>query len=179
MDGLFPLSVVAGEHLSGAVLSPCGTYRYTLDRVWDASLPVAVYVMLNPSTANATEDDRTIRRCISFAKREGAGGITVINLFALRSTDPDALRAHPAPIGALNNRWICAVLCKDPGVVIAAWGAHAFAKDRAVDVLRSIAAHNVPVKCLGTTKDGHPRHPLYLAADTPLIDFDPWKKAAV
>lgn len=176
MDALFPLSEVS-DTLSGAQLSACGTYRYTLERVWDASLPVAVYIMLNPSTADASVDDNTIRRCRWFAEREGYGGITVVNLFALRSTDPAALRDHAAPIGPQTDRWICTVLCQDPGVVIAAWGAHAFAAGRAVDVLRTIAAHDVPVKCLGTTKDGHPKHPLYLAKATPLIDYDPRRGA--
>lgn len=177
MDALFPLAEVS-DMLTGARLSGCGTYRYTLDRIWDASLPIAVFVMLNPSTANASEDDNTIRRCIWFAKREGCGGIRVVNLFALRATDPAALRAHPAPIGPQNDRWILSVLCQDPAVVIAAWGAHPFAAARAVDVLRTIAAGSVPVKCLGTTKDGHPKHPLYLPKNTPLIDYRPSEVAA-
>lgn len=177
--GLFPLSAVAYEHLSGAKLSPCGIYRYTLDRVWDTSLPIALFVMLNPSTANATEDDRTIVRCTNFAKREGCGGITVVNLFALRSTDPEALRSHPDPVGPDNTAWIGAVLNRDPAVVIAAWGAHSFAADRAAKVAALIAAHGTPLKCLGVTKAGHPKHPLYLPATTPLINYRPRKVAAV
>jgi hypothetical protein len=178
MDGLFPLTEVAREQLGGAVISPCGTYRYTLDRVWDASLPVAVYVMLNPSTADATEDDRTIVRCNNFAKREGYGGITVINLFALRSTDPEALRTHPDPVGPHNTAWIGAVLDRAPAVVIAAWGAHPFAATRAAEVAKIVTAHGVALKCLGTTKAGAPKHPLYLAANTPLINYRPRKGAA-
>lgn len=175
--GLFPLSVVAREHLSGAAISSCGIYRYTLDRVWDTSLPVAVFVMLNPSTADASTNDRTISKCIKFAKREGYGGITVINLFSLRSTDPEALRSHPDPVGPDNTAWIGAVLDRDPAVVIAAWGAHPFAEERAAEVTALVAAHGLRMKCLGVTKAGHPKHPLYLAATTPLINYRPRKVA--
>lgn len=176
--GLFPLSAVSCEYLSGAKLSPCGTYRYTLDRVWDSGSPAAVYVMLNPSTADASEDDRTIVRCINFAKREGYGGITVVNLFALRSTDPEALRSHPDPVGPDNTAWLNVVLDRGPGAVIAAWGAHPFARARAAEVAALIAAHGTPLKCLGVSLAGHPRHPLYLKADTPLINYTPRKAAA-
>jgi hypothetical protein len=184
--GLFPLSAVSCEYLTGAKLSACGTYRYTLDRVWDSSLPVAVFVMLNPSTADASENDNTIRRCINFAKREGYGGITVVNLFAFRATKPAALAMHPDPVGPENDAWIAAVLAKHPTVVIAAWGAYPMAagrnaqtktSDRAATLLALINAHGVPVKCFGTTQAGHPRHPLYLHADTPLVDYAPGKVA--
>lgn len=178
MDGLFPLADVDGEHLSRATISACGEYRYTLDRVWDASLPIALFVMLNPSVADASVNDKTILKCTMYAKREGYGGLTVVNLFALRSTDPRLLTQHPAPVGADNDAWITVALGSKPAVVICAWGAHPAAPERAVRVLQILAAHDVPVKCLGTTQKGHPRHPLYLPNAQPLIDFDPWKAAA-
>jgi hypothetical protein len=164
-DALFDLPG-AGE-LSGAMLSPCRTYRYTLDRTWDASLPVALFIMLNPSTADASEDDPTIRRCRSFATREGCGGLTVVNLFALRSTDPAALTSHPDPVGPDNDTRIALALDRQPAVVIAAWGSHPFARSRA----RQVAAPLARLRCLGTTKGGDPRHPLYVRGDAPLI---PW-----
>lgn len=164
----------AGGVLTGAVISPDGTYRYTLDRVWNAHLPTAVFVMLNPSTADADEDDPTIRRCIAFAKREGCGGLTVVNLYALRSTDPAALRTHLAPIGSKNAMWTCAVLCNDPRLVIVAWGADPSAVDRARYAAHTIAAHGLQPMCLGLTKSGAPRHPLYVRADQPL---QPWVHA--
>jgi hypothetical protein len=186
MDGLFPLNEVAGEQLSRATISACGTYRYTLDRVWDASLPAALFVMLNPSTASATEDDPTIRRCKAFADRAGCGALTVVNLFALRSTKPGLLALHSAPTGPDNDAWITVALANQPSLVVAAWGAYpaaagrriqAAADGRAARVMQLLAAHDVPAKCLGTTKDGYPRHPLYVAGAQPLIDFTSWKAA--
>lgn len=187
MDGLFPLSDVADEPLSGAVLSQCGTYRYTLDRVWDRRRPRALFVMLNPSTADAREDDPTIVRCKSRAERAGCGGLTVVNLFALRATKPGVLATHPDPVGPDNDAWITVALSDDPSVIVAAWGAYPPAAGRRAEiradvrvtrVLQILAAHDVPVKCLGTTKEGHPRHPLYVAGAQPLIDFSP-RRAAV
>jgi hypothetical protein len=169
-DALFDLP--ASGDLAGATISPCGTYRYTLDRVWDASLPIALFIMLNPSTADASEDDPTIRRCISFAKREGCGALTVVNLFALRSTDPGALTAHPDPVGPDNDLHIALALGKQPEIVIAAWGAHSFARARA-EAVTSILALTWQVNCLGVTKDGDPRHPLYVRGDAPLIPWPP------
>jgi hypothetical protein len=181
MDALFPLSKVRNEQLAGAVLSQCGTYRYTLDRVWNVGLPIAMFVMLNPSTADASKDDRTIGRCKKFAAREGCGGLTVVNLFALRATDPEELRTHPDPVGPHNAAYIGATLDRNPGVVIAAWGAHSFAAKRAADVAmvldRQLGRRDLRLKCLGVTKSGQPRHPLYLKATAPLITY-PRRKAA-
>lgn len=168
-DTLFDVPA-AGGVLAGAVLSPCGTYRYTLDRVWDASLPVALFIMLNPSTGDAAVNDPTIRRCISFAKREGCGALTVVNLFALRSTDPGALTTHPDPVGPDNDAWIAVALGKQPEVAIAAWGAHSFTRAR-VGAIAALLAPVWQVNCLGTTKSGDPRHPLYVRGDQPLA---PW-----
>lgn len=166
-ETLFDLPPRRGA-LTAAVVSPCGTYRYTLDWVWDAGLPVALFIMLNPSTADATEDDPTIRRCRTFAKREGCGGLTVVNLFALRATNPDALTKHQDPIGPGNDTYILRALRRDPEVVIAAWGAHLFARPR-VAAVAAILAPVWQVNCLGTTKGGDPRHPLYVRGDTPLV----------
>lgn len=165
-DTLFDVPA-AGGVLAGATLSPCGTYRYTLSRIWDASLPAALFIMLNPSTADASVDDPTIRRCRSFATREGCGALTVVNLFALRATDPGELTTHPDPVGPDNDTHIALALGKQPEVVIAAWGALPFARARAAAVT-SILAPTWQVNCLGTTKSGDPRHPLYVRGDQPL-----------
>lgn len=169
-DTLFDVPA-AGGVLAGATISTCGVYRYTLDRIWSASLPTALFIMLNPSTADASEDDPTIRRCISFAKRMDCGGLTVVNLFALRSTDPDALTSHPDPVGPDNDTHTALALGKRLGCVIAAWGAHPFARTRAEAVTGLLAAHGWQLNCLGTTKAGDPRHPLYVRGDQPL---QPW-----
>lgn len=183
MDGLFPLSDVADEHLSRAVISQCQTYRYTLDRIWDTSRPAALFIMLNPSTATAEVDDPTIIRCRKRAERAGCGSLTVVNLFAYRATNPDALALASDPVGPANDAWITVALANQPSLVVAAWGGSAvkagarLAADRVTRVLELINAHDVPVKCLGTTKDGYPRHPLYVPAAQPLIDFTSWKAA--
>jgi hypothetical protein len=153
----------------GASLSADGAYRYALTRRWDVlSSRCLVVVGLNPSTADAHTDDPTIRRCVAFAKREGCGQLLMLNLYALRSTDPAALWSHPNPIGPGNDSHIKR-LTGPSDLVLAAWGSNARDADRASAVLALLP----PVVCLGTTKDGHPRHPLYVRGDTPLV---PWRR---
>lgn len=156
-----------------ATISPCGTYRYDLTRRW-ADGPTALWVMLNPSTADATEDDPTIRRCISFSKREGCGRLAVVNLWAYRSTDPKALLTADRPIGPDNGatieRWM-----QEASIVVAAWGAWPL-NNRKVSPARSnvealAAYHGHQMVCLGTTKAGAPRHPLYVKGDQPFVPF--------
>ena len=153
-----------------AIISPCGLYRYTLVRLWDKDKPYLPFVMLNPSTADATKDDPTIRRCISFAQREGAGGIVVVNLYAFRSTDPKVLRTVPEPVGPLNKTAIfdAATTAAEAGMpVICAWGAHGITP-AASDALRKAREFGAVLACLGKTAGGHPRHPLFVRADQPL-----------
>ncbi len=161
-----------------AVLSPCGTYRYQLRRDLGGPLlvPTAsplVFCMLNPSTADATRDDATIRRCRGFAVREGRP-LLVVNLFALRSRHPAALRGHPDPIGPDNDEHLRASALAGGGLVVVAWGAGAFAaRTRHVaGMLQDLGAELV---CLGMTKDGNPRHPLHVRADQALIPWPPQK----
>lgn len=107
-----------------AIISDCGRYRYQLGRTWSDG-PIARFIMLNPSTADATEDDPTIRRCISFAKREGAGAISVVNLFAFRATKPADMMKATDPIGPENNDHLREWVGHEFGfakLVIAAWG---------------------------------------------------------
>lgn len=153
-----------------AIISPCGKYRYSLVRQWDKSKPHLPFVMLNPSTADATEDDPTIRRCVSFAKREGAGGIVVVNLYALRSTDPKRLREVEDPVGPFNSRVIydAATTAAEAGMpIICAWGVNDITQ-AAGGALAEARAAGASIMCLGKTKHGHPRHPLYLKSDQPL-----------
>lgn len=155
---------------SGAHLSACGTYRYELLRRWGDGLSLR-FVMLNPSTADATVDDPTIRRCVGFARREGFSALTVLNLYAYRSTDPKALLTCPAPIGPVNDDVLwrhltCARAVRTP--VVAAWGTNA-RPERVRRVLELVPG--VAWSCLGTTKEGHPRHPLYVRGDQPLVPF--------
>jgi hypothetical protein len=158
-----------------AVLSDCGTYRYRLGRRWDHG-PADVWIMLNPSTADAQLDDPTIRRCIGFSRNWGSGALVVVNLFALRATDPAELVRHPDPIGPDNDEHIplaAAGAQQHGGRVVAAWGAHPMAAERARTVRRLIEGQGAPLLALGTTKTGAPRHPLYVKGDTTLTPWAP------
>lgn len=153
-----------------AALSECGRYRYALTRWWEAG-PSACFIMLNLSTADATTDDPTIRRCIGFSKREGCGSLTVLNLFALRATDPRELANHPAPIGPDWRHWFDAMLAHVTGPLILGWGAQKGVSAQ-VEVVREILHfEGKTALCLGKTSDGSPRHPLYVKRDAPLEPF--------
>ena len=170
-------SPCAGE----AVFSACGRYRYRLSRRWSAEGGDVVWIMLNPSRADAGTDDPTIRRCIAFSRHWGYGGMVVVNLFALCATHPAALHGVPDPVGPQNDAHIAAAFRgthDSPSAardIVAAWGAHPLAAGRSALVL---AAAGGNVLCLGTTQAGHPRHPLYVAAGQPRMDLDPRASAA-
>lgn len=154
-----------------ADISECGQYRYSLTRTWDESLPRVCFVMLNPSTADANVDDPTIRKCIGFAKRWGCGGINVVNLYAWRATDPRELKG--LQIGSIpeNSAAIRTAMCE---LTVCAWGAVCPRKDLDIQVTRVLCAANlrgIALKCLGYSKNGHPRHPLMLAYATPLEEI--------
>lgn len=148
---------------SDAVFSPCRTWRYTLTRTWDAALPVCNFLMLNPSTADETASDPTVTRCLGFARRWGYGTLIVTNIFAYRSTDPRGLLTTPDPVGPDNDAAIVDVAGRADRV-IAAWGVHGALANRERAVLRLLKPVRWPL-CLGRTKGGHPRHPLYVRAD--------------
>jgi hypothetical protein len=143
---------------SAADFSPCRRYRYALHRTWDASKKPAMFVGLNPSTADEVENDPTVTRCINYAKDWGHGGLIMANIFAWRDTDPEAMKAAAEPIGAENDQWLVQ-LAQRAGVVIAAWGVHGQHLGRADEVQRLLAGR---LHYLKLTKDGYPGHPLYL-----------------
>ncbi len=152
-----------------AELSDDGMYRYSLRRTWGPGIH-AVFVMLNPSTADATQDDPTIRRCIGFAKREHCGGLLVVNLYAYRATKPADLWRAADPVGRDNDFYLAdaAVESNISGApLIAAWGA--LAGVARAERARRLLGHRL--SCLGLTKSGAPRHPLYLAANSALRPF--------
>jgi len=125
--------------------------------------------MLNPSTADASVNDPTIRRCIGYTRREGYGSLVVVNLYALRSTDPVELARHAAPCGPDNDAAILAA-AEDARLIVAAWGSDTMAPARARAVEHLL--DGLPLWCLGTNKDGEPKHPLYLAADLCLLPYN-------
>lgn len=139
------------------VFSPCRTYRYALWREWIGGEGYAMFVGLNPSTADETQDDPTIRRCIAFAKAWGYAGLCMTNLFAFRATKPKDMMAAEDPIGPENDAHLLA-LSRGAGVVVAAWGALGTYGGRH-NAVRSMLP---TLHCLSLTKDGHPGHPLYL-----------------
>jgi hypothetical protein len=143
-----------------AVIDETGKYRYLLLRSWDVYAQHVLFIMLNPSTADACQDDPTIRRCISFARQWRYGGIAVVNLFALRSTDPRELLRAVDPIGHENDAHIVRAVERS-SLIVAAWGTRGALKGRDKQVIQLIQEIRKPLYCVGLTKDGHPRHPLY------------------
>lgn len=167
-----------------AVISQCGTYRYLLTRpapsgpeFSEPCVGTALFVMLNPSTADASVDDPTIRRCNSFAYRWGCAGIAVVNLYALRSPSPTDLWRHEDPVGPDNDMWLRTV-AREHETVVFAWGANARPErvHAVYEIFRDAPFRQI--RCLGTTKDGSPRHPLYVRGDQPLIEWTPHTNAA-
>jgi len=160
---------------TGAEFSDDRVYRYKLTREWGGPGGNLVVIGLNPSTADETVDDPTIRRCISFAKREGCSGLIMLNLFAFRSTDPGYMKLVPHPVAhpdtVHENDKHIALACAG-GKMVAAWGAHGGHRDRDQEVRRLIATRGRKLYVFGFTKAGHPRHPLYLRNDTPLVEWN-------
>lgn len=146
-----------------------GLYRYHLWRQWEAG-PSMTFIMLNPSTADADVDDPTIRRCMGFARREGFGGIEVINLYALRATRPVHLLDHPHPEGP-RNREVWDLVLQHDGPVVAAWGSSAPDGCPTSEALNDHPSEMLDWLCLGRTSKGNPRHPLYQRKDEPLTSF--------
>ena len=153
-----------------AVISDDGKYRYTLERDWEEGSSRCVFIMLNPSTADDRVDDPTVRRCIAYAKRFGCYGLTILNLFAYRSTDPKALLKVKNPIGPANNEWLeAAFQVLEKSIVIFAWGAGANKyQDRVKEVEMLAEANGISPSVLGLTKRGYPIHPLYQPKDAQL-----------
>lgn len=194
---------MSGYIASGATISPCGRYRYRLWREWrlyplpaqwdmwidEKGKPVVdgageqlgepkscVFIMLNPSTADGDEDDPTIRRCVGFAKAWGYDRLEVLNLFAHRATDPHdllALNDADEPVGPRNLETFRTVLDRDfpVGIVICAWGVHGAHLGQDETALGWLGSRKR--FALGLTKDGHPRHPLYLPRTATAVEFRP------
>lgn len=148
-----------------ASLSPCKRYRYRLTRLWDYDKPGVLFILLNPSTADGRQDDPTVRRCVGFAREWGAGRLWIINLFALRATNPRELLADPADaVGPHNDDCIYQALrCFDDRADLIVcgwgnWGSHKLLRPRRDDVLRMLP---VETNCLAITSTGDPKHPLY------------------
>lgn len=160
-----------------AIFSPCLKYRYWLERPLGSGEGTMAFVMLNPSTANAFRDDPTVARCRRRAQDNGFAKLVVVNLFAMRSTDPTELyRAHKrdeCPIGPETDRFISRA-ANEARIVVCGWGAsvHRAFQRRPSRVLQ-LLQDSADLRCLGTTKSGAPRHPLYVRSDAPLKKYPP------
>lgn len=153
---------IKGDAPSTAVYSECEKYRYSLTRIWDANGPKALFVMLNPSKATEVQNDPTVERCERRARALGFGAFQVTNIFAWRDTDPRNMRAATDPVGPDNDAALLAgVDWADQ--VITGWGTHGAHRGRGPQVEALLRATGQPMSHLGLTKDGHPKHPLYIA----------------
>lgn len=146
----------------GAVISGCGKYRYTLDRQWGYNgLKPVLWVMLNPSTADANEDDPTIRRVRGFSKAWGYDGFTVVNLYAYRATSPVMLKMAEDPVGPDNDESI-RMAAANAARVVCAWGQPGPQRERASRVLQMLSEISGTLYMLRQNENGQPAHPLYL-----------------
>lgn len=156
--------------MNQAYFSRDGFYRYWLLRELVAHVDPLhgkniLWIMLNPSTADCTINDPTIKQCMAFSAMWGYQTMNVVNLFAMRATDPRKLDGPRDPVGEENDKWI-RYMADSANLIVCAWGSHRYARCRA----RQIAAmlEDNDLHCLVINKDGMPKHPLYIAHDTPL-----------
>lgn len=157
---------------TGALLSPCQRYRLTLHRRWSDGRTLQI-VMLNPSTADANADDPTIRKCVGFAALADYGAIEVLNLFAFRATNPRELLSATDPVGPQNRDLVLAAA--RGGGCLFAWGANL--PPSYLKWATEVGDAGNGNFCLGTTKAGHPRHPLMLSYKQPLLWWGGYRKA--
>lgn len=150
-----------GDAASVAFYSDCKNYRYALTRIWQPEAAKVLFVMLNPSTATEFQNDPTVERCERRTRALGFGGFQVCNIFAWRATDPRQLRKMPDPVGPQNDRMILSAT-DWADEIICAWGTHGAYLDRGAGVKRLLDATGQPLKHLGLSKAGHPKHPLYI-----------------
>lgn len=158
-----------------AIISDCGRYRYELRRTWNDALPPFVSGMLNPSKADAQIDDPTIIRNWRRAEAMGYGSLIVWNLGAGRATDPKEWKAMSDPVGPENDTHIRRILtecCERKGIAVAGWGTHGSFMNRDRAAMKIAAEIGVVFHCLGTTQGGHPKHPLYIARERPLVRWE-------
>lgn len=153
---------------STAEFSPCRTWRYSLTRCWDETLPTIAFICLNPSTADETVNDPTVRRCIDYAQRWGFGRFVMLNLFAFRATDPGDMMAAVDPVGPEND-WHIRMNFERVSAVVLAWGNDGAFRGRSRHVMKLLAGartrHTPRLECLTITGLGEPGHPLYLRKD--------------
>jgi len=147
---------------SVAIFSDCERYRYTLTRVWEPLGKRVLFIMLNPSTADEMKNDPTVERCERRARALGFGSFRVCNIFAFRATDPKVMRAEEDPVGPENDAMILES-CSWADRVICAWGTHGAHRNRGPQMADLVKEAGISPYHLGLSKEGHPKHPLYIA----------------
>jgi len=152
--------------MNTAVFDPTRTHRFALYRSWAPSMGTVAFIGLNPSTADENVDDNTVRRCINYTSAWGYGKLVMLNLFSLRSTDPKGLRCA-TPNLPENDQHIISE-CQKAKLVVAAWGVHGSYLKRDEEVLNLL---DMNVVCLGLSKKGYPRHPLYMRKDQQPLEY--------
>jgi hypothetical protein len=164
---LFPeLAAMRGT----AMITGCGKYRYQLTREWGEE-PTLLFILLNPSTADAEYNDPTVLKCVRYAKRWGYGRLVIVNLFAYRSTDPAQLLTCDNPVG-LGNDAIIYAACEEAAEIVCGWGAHGSYLGRGVFIQRELVARGYKPVCLGLCQNGEPKHPLYLSNDAERVHYE-------
>jgi hypothetical protein len=158
------MSLFLEDNYSGAEFSDCRKYRYCLWRIWNLELPKICFIGLNPSTANETKNDATIRRVISFAKSWGYGGVYMLNCFPYISTNPDDLKDFGNT--ETNDYWIKKTSLETKEMIFA-WGNFEVAKIRGLELSELYPDAN----CLAKNKNGSPKHPLYVANNIQRIKY--------
>lgn len=146
---------------SEVTYSDCEAYRYNLTRIWDERAASVNFIMLNPSKADEIKNDPTVARCEARARRLGFGSFQVTNIFAWRDTDPHAMRRAAQPIGRDNDD-VLVQSAQKADQIIAAWGVHGAHQNRGDQVEGLLRDAGLILYHLGLSKEGHPRHPLYL-----------------
>ncbi|CTQ48363.1 DUF1643 domain-containing protein [Jannaschia donghaensis] len=163
-----------GDAPSTATYSDDESYRYVLTRTWDGAGDRVAFVMLNPSTATEFQNDPTVERCERRARALGFGAFRVVNIFAYRATDPRDMRAQSDPVGGPANDDAIREAALWADTTICAWGTHGAYLDRGPRVEALLRATGKPLATLGLSKDGHPKHPLYIAYS---VQPTPWEVA--
>lgn len=172
-DPLGELKAAESMQPKGALFSDDRRHRYLLWRRWALGVEfsdLAVFIGLNPSTADEQKDDPTIRRCIGFAKAWGFPGLMMLNAFAYRATLPVDMFAQSDPVGLQNDFWINWAAGQSR-IVVAAWGVHGAHRGRQDELRAMLAANGVKLHHLGLTKHGFPKHPLYLPKTSVLTEW--------
>jgi hypothetical protein len=156
-----PILSKAARIRRGARFSPCRTWRYRLWRIWEPSRGLVAWIGLNPSTADETNNDPTVERCERRTRAMGYGGMTMLNLFGFRATDPAVMKAATEPVGRGNDAAILSA-CRQAQLIVCCWGNHGAHLDRSRRVLSLLRKHHLSLHCLGQNRTGEPLHPLYV-----------------